>query len=148
MRMRPCGRWSGGARLLASALAALTLVVLVTGAVLAQQAGVTEEQSSPVSVDVVWQGADAGPIFSVAMDTHSVDLDGVDLMQTAVLRTAGGLEVQPIEWQAPTGGHHRSGVLTFPPVLDDGSLVPGDGTFELVIRDVGGVPERTFAWPR
>lgn len=82
------------------------------------------------------------------MDTHAVDLDGYDLGQLAVLRTDGGREVRPSGWDAPKGGHHRSGTLTFPATAADGSPLIGPTTraIELVIRDVGGVPERRFRW--
>jgi hypothetical protein len=39
-------------------------------------------EGGQVTVKVTWkgtQGADAGPVFAVALDTHSVDLDGIDL---------------------------------------------------------------------
>jgi hypothetical protein len=82
------------------------------------------------------------------MNTHAVDLDGYDLRQLAVLRTDKGQEVQPTGWDAPKGGHHRQGTLTFPVKTADGSPLIGSSTrsLELVIRDVAGVPERTFLW--
>jgi hypothetical protein len=82
------------------------------------------------------------------MDTHSVDLDRYDLKDLAVLKTGAGLELQPITWDAPKGGHHRSGTLVFPATPPDGGLsIDADAlTLTLVIRDVAGVPERTFQW--
>ena len=56
-----------------------------------------------VTVAVTWQGPSAGPVFDVAMDTHSVDLDGYDLRQLAVLRNDQGQEVRPNGWDAPAG---------------------------------------------
>ncbi|SRR6266571_418711 len=101
-----------------------------------------------VTIKVTWQGRNAGPVFTVAMDTHAVDLDGYDLRQLAVLRTDWGQEIQPSGWNAPTGGHHRSGTLSFPSILADGTPLIGPKTrsLELVIRKVAGVPERTFRW--
>ena len=97
---------------------------------------------------VTWQGPEGGPVFKVAMDTHSVDLDGYDLGQLAVLRADDGRELQPSAWEAPKGGHHRTGTLTFPTTGDDGKAVVGPDTpgFELIIRDVAGVPERVLRW--
>ena len=97
---------------------------------------------------VTWQGPEGGPVFKVAMDTHSVDLDGYDLGQLAVLRADDGRELQPSAWEAPKGGHHRAGTLTFPTTGDDGKAVVGRDTpgFELIIRDVAGVPERVLRW--
>jgi hypothetical protein len=82
------------------------------------------------------------------MNTHAVDLDGYDLKQLAVLRIDGGQEIQPSNWEAPKGGHHRSGTLTFPTADTDGRplIASSTRTIELVIRDVAGVPERVFTW--
>ncbi len=101
-----------------------------------------------VVVKATWQGPDAGPVFTIALDTHSVDLDGYDLAQLSVLRVEDGREVQPSAWDAPKGGHHRKGTLTFPTAGADGNDIVGPGTpgFELIIRDVAGVPERVLRW--
>ena len=101
-----------------------------------------------ITIKATWQGRGAGPVFAVEMDTHAVNLDGYDLKQLAVLRTDQGQEIQPVSWNAPTGGHHRSGTLTFPATLADGTPLIGSNTrnIELVIRNVGGVPERTLKW--
>ena len=87
--------------------------------------------------------------FKVVLDTHAVDLDAYDLGQLAVLRTTEGLEIAPVAWNAPAGGHHREGTLSFPLLAEDGSRLvkPGAGHLALVIRDVAGVSERTFHWP-
>ncbi len=105
-------------------------------------------EGGQVTVVVTWQGRQAGPVFSVTLDTHSVDLDSLDLGQLAVLRTDTGVEVRPSGWDAPNGGHHRSGTLAFPASGPDGRPLLGEGTrsVELAIRDVAGVPERTFQW--
>jgi hypothetical protein len=105
-------------------------------------------EGGQVTVAVSWPGVAAGPVFSVALDTHSVDLDGIDLTQTALLRIGQGEEIQPSAWDAPKGGHHRSGTLTFPSTTADGSPVLSASTssLELVIRDVGGVGARSFRW--
>ena len=77
-----------------------------------------------------------------------MDLDRYDLLQLAVLRTPSGAEVQPIGWDAPLGGHHRAGTLSFPTVDADGNPVIDAATrsLELAIRDVAGIPERLFRW--
>jgi len=105
-------------------------------------------EGGQVSIAATWQGGGAETIFNVAMNTHAVDLDGYDLKQFAVLRIDGGREVQPARWEAPKGGHHRSGTLTFPATGADGTplIAAGARTIELVIRDVAGVPERSFRW--
>lgn len=98
-----------------------------------------------VSISVTWNRPDSGPVFDVAMNTHSVDLDNLDLTQLAVLETPAG-EQHPVSWDAPRGGHHRSGTLTFAPITPDGSPTLGSGPVRLVFRDVAGIPERTFQW--
>lgn len=105
-------------------------------------------EGGQVTLQVTWQGKNAGPIFKVEMNTHAVDLDGYNMMQFAVLRTDQGQEVKPMGWDAPMGGHHRSGMLTFPAAFPDGSPVLGPNTHKimLIIRNVAGIPERTFQW--
>lgn len=112
------------------------------------QASTQVSEGGQVSVEVTWLGPAAGPVFEVAMNTHSVDLDGYDLAKLAVLRTDKGQEVRPSRWDAPAGGHHRRGTLAFPDKAPDGGPLIGPNTawIELVIRDVAGVPERVFRW--
>jgi hypothetical protein len=143
------------ARRMALAAAGLLVVALVLAACgTARQAATTagteatqRSEGGQVTVAVTWGGKETGPVFRVVMDTHAVDLDGYDLRQLAVLR-AGGREVRPSGWDAPKGGHHREGTLTFPSASADGSptMGPAAGTVELVIRDIAGVPERIFRW--
>jgi hypothetical protein len=82
--------------------------------------------------------------FEVALDTHSVDLT-LDLVTLATLTTDSGRTVEPTLWDAPQGGHHVSGVLSFPAEIDGTSLLDGTSRLTLTIRDVD-VPERIFAW--
>jgi hypothetical protein len=98
-----------------------------------------------VTVAATWNGPDAGPVFTVVLDTHSVDLDSIDLTRLAVLRTPTG-EIAATEWSAPKGGHHRSGELRFPATTADGRPTLANGPVELVVRDVAGVAERSFRW--
>lgn len=101
-----------------------------------------------VTVQVTWDGPASGPVFRVAMNTHSVDLDQYDLRTLAVLRTDQGTEVRPSGWDAPKGGHHREGVLTFPAQGPNGKAVLGQDAraITLIVRGIAGVPERAFRW--
>lgn len=101
-----------------------------------------------VTVQVTWDGPSTGPVFRVVMNTHAVDLDQYDLRALAVLRTEQGTDMRPSAWDAPKGGHHREGTLTFPAQGPDGKAVFGPDArgITLIIRDVAGVPERTFRW--
>ena len=112
-------------------------------------AGSTQtSEGSQVTVKVTWAGPASGLVFRVAMDTHVVDLDQYDLRTLAVLRTGQGAAVRPSAWDAPKGGHHREGTLTFPARGPDGKGLLGQNVREitLTIREVAGVPERTFRW--
>lgn len=104
-----------------------------------------------MTIDVTWENSDdrnGSLTFSVIMNTHSVDLDGYDLGRLATLRNDRGQELKPQRWDAPAGGHHRSGVLVFPPADGSGNpiLAPGTKSIELVIRDVAGIKERVLRW--
>ncbi len=105
-------------------------------------------EGGQVTIAATWEGEAAGPVFDVALNTHSVDLDGIDLAQSADLRADNGVEVKPAAWEAPKGGHHRSGVLTFPTTTPDGKPLIAKDTrvLMLTIRGVAGVPERVFRW--
>lgn len=134
------------------AIATLTVIaglrVSAPGGVARAEATSQTGQAGAVTIKATWQGVDAGPVFTVALDTHAVNLDGYDLGQLATLRADQGVEVAPIGWEAPTGGHHRQGTLTFPLTQPDGSpVLTGDTQqIELVIREVGGVPETVLKW--
>lgn len=82
--------------------------------------------------------------FDVVMDTHSVDLS-MDLATLATLTTDTGITVQATVWDAPRGGHHVEGKLTFPAVKDGKSILEGAGKLTLTIVNVDA-PSRTFDW--
>lgn len=111
-------------------------------------AATQRNEGGGVTVAVEWAGKDAGPVFKVTMDTHSVDLDGYDLTRLSTLRTADGREALPLTWDAPKGGHHRAGTLTFSTNALDGKplIDPNTKGLELVIYNVAGVAERSFKW--
>ena len=78
--------------------------------------------------------------FSIALDTHSVNLDAYDLKALSILRDDTGIVLQPIGIENKGSGHHREVILTFPrPSLKRKWL-------ELVIKDIAGQKERTFRW--
>lgn len=96
-----------------------------------------------VTVSATWAGLAAGASFEVVLDTHSVDLDALDLAG-ALLRNDRADELRAQPWSAAAGGHHRAGQLTF-----DGDFAPflaGARWIELVIVDVGDQAERVLRW--
>ncbi|OGO30771.1 MAG: hypothetical protein A2Z29_03715 [Chloroflexi bacterium RBG_16_56_11] len=102
-----------------------------------------------VTIEVEWvRSQDAAEnnnaVFQVAMDTHSINLDGYDLKELAVLRDDKGNEYTPASWESGPGGHHREGILTFS--LAYSPERSGQKSIEMVIRDVAGVSERVLRW--
>ena len=96
-----------------------------------------------MTVVATWTGPAAGAAIDVALDTHSVDLDALDLTN-ASLRNDRGQTLTARPWAAPKGGHHREGALTF-----DGNAAEffaGAKWMELVLVGVGELPERTLRW--
>ncbi len=80
--------------------------------------------------------------FEVRMNTHSVNLDSYKMDKVCSLRIDGGSEQKALGWFEPGGGgHHVSGVLKFA-----GPIPTDTKTLQLIIREVGGVPERVFEW--
>jgi hypothetical protein len=104
--------------------------------------------SGQVAVSVTLRGTEDGASFEVAMNTHTVDLDGYDLSRMVVLMTDDGREAIPLSWDAPQGGHHRTGVLAFSgKALDDKPLIgPSTRSLTLTIWDVADVHQRSFTW--
>ncbi len=112
----------------------------------AADSGSGEQTSDAGSVTVVvsWLKG-AVPTAEVVMDTHSVDLDGFDLATLARVRLDGGAWVAPTVWDAPKGGHHRSGTLAFASL--DPAAFASAKVVELEIRDVAS-PSRLLRWER
>ena len=82
--------------------------------------------------------------FEVTLDTHSIDLS-MDLAALATLTTNTGQSVQATLWDAPLGGHHVSGTLSFPASGEGKVLLDGASKLTLIIKDVDAA-ERVFAW--
>lgn len=95
---------------------------------------------TPLTIDPVAATLD----FEVAMNTHSVDLS-MDLATLATLTADTGEEVVATTWRVPLGGHHVSGVLSFPASSAGGSLLDGASALTLTLVDVDA-PARTFTW--
>jgi hypothetical protein len=121
----------------------LTLFTLAPVALVEAQDGLTrQDRQGPVTVVVTLLAPASGaPLKAkVVLDTHSVSLDAVSFEQAVALRTADGADVGPTAVEQTSGsGHHREAVLVFPPL-------PAGGSVRLVVKNVGGVPERTFSW--
>ncbi len=78
----------------------------------------------------------------IVLDTHSVDLTAVALDRAVTVQTPAGL-VAPAKIESAKGDtHHRQAVLVFPA----GTVTRGLSTLDVLVKDVGGVPERRFRW--
>ncbi len=136
----------------AAALSKSQSAAPASGGSAAATAGATKtSEGGSVTIQATWENqkeAGASISFTIAMDTHSVNLDGFDLGRLSSLRNDRGQEVKADRWEAPSGGHHRSGILSFPSKDGSGKPVIGPGvkSLELVMRDVAGVKERVLRW--
>ena len=115
-----------------------------TGSSFPASGGTTQtSDGGQVTVVVDWAGPAEGAVFDVKLDTHSVDLDALDLAD-AVLRNDRGETLTAEPWAAPKGGHHREGALTFEG--DTTSFFTEARWVELVLSGVGDLAERTLRW--
>lgn len=106
---------------------------------------VDDQGAVTVAITPVDLGQEATSLaFEVVMDTHSVDL-GMDLATLAMLTTDNGRTVTATLWDAVPGGHHVSGLLTFPAVVEKTAVLEGATELTLTITDVDA-PSRTFTW--
>ncbi|MGH7333920.1 MAG: hypothetical protein ACREKS_14505 [Candidatus Rokuibacteriota bacterium] len=80
-----------------------------------------------------------GPLrVKVVLDTHSVSLDDLAFEKIVAFRAPDGSDVGPVAIEeVKGGGHHQEAVLVF------GAL---RGPVLIVVKDVGGVAERSFSW--
>ena len=106
------------------------------------QEGLTKrDQQGPVTVVVTLvaaPSADTPVRVKVVLDTHSVGLDGIAFDQAVAVRAADGRDVAPTAIEDASGsGHHRQAVLVFPPQA---------GPLRVVVKNVGGVAQRSFVW--
>jgi hypothetical protein len=85
-------------------------------------------------------------VFEISMSTHSVELS-MDLASLATLTTDNGRTVQATVWNAPRGGHHVSGTLSFPAIVDGTPILDGATKLTLTIKDVDA-QERVFTWEK
>lgn len=112
--------------------------------------GVTVEASLATAEYLVSKGQPADMWgFLVSVETHSVNLTGVDILARASLRDASGRIFRPVGWRPLSeDSHHRSGLLLFQggvagqPALTEEKLKDT----QLVFSDIGGVPERVLSW--
>jgi hypothetical protein len=119
----------------------VSVLMLGAGAAAAQDLTQSDRQG-PVLVTVTLSTAPtAGKpiVVKVALDTHSVELDGIAFDSAVTLRRPDGAETAPTAVDVKGAGHHREATLGFAPVHQPGPV-------QIVVRDVGGIAERRFTW--
>lgn len=79
--------------------------------------------------------------FTVKLNTHSVNLDRYRSEDLVFLRFDDGKEHKSLGVKREGGGHHVTDMLRFA-----GPVPKGAGEMTLVIRNLGGVAERTLQW--
>lgn len=81
------------------------------------------------------------PVFDVAFETHSVDLN-FDVAAITILEDQNGNALGIPQWNGtPPGGHHRKGTLSFSEPLPESTK-----QIILTLRDIAGIAKRTFSW--
>lgn len=102
-----------------------------------------ESSEGPVTVAVTPKSLEeslASWDFAITLNTHSKELSE-DLVAVSELVDDQEGSYKPMSWEgAPPGGHHREGILKFNPIS------PKPKSLELKIKNVGGIPERSFKW--
>lgn len=79
--------------------------------------------------------------FTVRFNTHSVNLDGYRSEDLVVLRFDDGKEHKSLGATRQGGGHHVTDTLRFA-----GPVPKGAREMTLIVRNLGGVTERTLTW--
>ena len=111
----------------------------ISGTVKEWESKIDDQANITVTVTPTLLGEKSGEWkFDVVIDTHSVEVDQ-DMTKIVVLVDDQGKEYAPLNWEGPTGGHHREGVLSF-------NSVESTKSVEIKIKDIAGIPERSFKW--
>jgi len=79
--------------------------------------------------------------FTVRFNTHSVNLDGYRSEDLVFLRFDNGKEHKSLGAARQGGGHHVTDTLRFA-----GPVPKGAREMTLIVRNLGGVAERTLTW--
>jgi hypothetical protein len=100
-----------------------------------------QDRQGPVTVGVTLVHDEAGAPMrvKVVLDTHSVDLESIELRDAVVMRLGDGREVLANRIEEAKGdAHHRQATLVF--------SAPAAGPVQVVVKNVGNVSERVFRW--
>lgn len=114
----------------------------VTGTAAGQDQAVDNGANS-VIVSATFERAassDREAVFSVSLNTHSIDLSAFDPAAQMVLRTKDGQEsnVETVSRSGEQSSHHQNYRVSF--------ARPAAGSATLVVRDVSGIAERLLTF--
>src|SRR5262245_52450881 len=119
------------------------LVSAPIGSADAEDAPTKRDRQGPVTVAVtlLTPPPSGAPVtVRVVLDTRSVSLDGVAFERAVTLQNLDGRDEAPSAVERVTGtGHHREAVVVF-------RVLQGTTDVQIVVKDVGGIFERMFAW--
>ncbi len=73
-------------------------------------------------------------VFQIALDTHSVNLDGLDFQKDVILEKDGKI-LKPLQLGQSGSVHHRKAELTFAKVTAPATVV---------VMNLSGIPRREF----
>ncbi len=100
---------------------------------------IQEKTEAGVSAKVALESSNGIMVFSVSLDSETENFDQYRFGESVALRAAGGREFLPRLRSQEGSGNHRSAILEF----DN----PGTKQYEVVLRNIAGVPERIFPFP-
>lgn len=87
-------------------------------------------------------------IFRVAMDTHSVDLDQIDLKQSVYFIDGHGETIEEgFEVKKSGAGHHVSQYIELPKQIDGAATITEEfESFKMVFKNIDGVERIELEW--
>ncbi|GAB4336690.1 MAG: hypothetical protein Kow0089_07280 [Desulfobulbaceae bacterium] len=138
-----------GNKTVTATVLALAFFFLVAGAAsaLSKKELKRTDKNGPVTITAVFlnpveKNKDPATVrFEVKLDTHSVDLDQYRLEELSFLRFDDNRDIRSSGVTIEGSGHHKTTVLRFP-----GPVPENAGKMLLIIKNVGGVPERRLEW--
>ncbi len=117
------------------------------GGVTAEAIWVTAEHLKEMENNVTLPNDLSGYVLvHLALDTHTVDLNGYDLLGLATLQGREAMAMAPVRWIGiQESSHHRDGLLAFPGESNE-AWASQEGMAELTLRQIAQVSERSLRW--
>lgn len=97
----------------------------------------TDKGEGGVTVAASYQEKQDTLVFSISLDTHSVDLSSFNPMTQLYLEDKGGTKIIPKTIVPEGDSHHRSFNVVFP---------KPSSSITLVVENLASIPRRTLRW--